>query len=102
MKNLLFFVFLMSGIMALKPAEAQFTSQNDAAYLATIKAVADYKINDEEDVKNVEQLRQDERFNRKLSKMLAKLNNSRNKDAKNRRVYNILKRAGKEIYDELQ
>ncbi len=102
MKNLLFFVILILFGIACKPAEAQYTSQNDAAYLATIKAVADYKIDDEEDVKNVEKLRQDERFNRKLAKMLAKLSNSRNKDAKNRRVYNILKRAGKEIYDELQ
>ena len=102
MKNLLFFVFLILFGMACRPAKAQFTSQNDAAYLATIKAVSDYKIDDEEDAKNVEKLRQDERFNRKLSKMLAKLNNSRNKNAKNRRVYNILKRAGKEIYDELQ
>ena len=102
MKNLLFFVFLVLCGIAAKSAEAQFTSQNDAAYLATIKAVSDYKIDDEEDVKNVEKLRQDERFNKKLSKMLAKLSNNRNKDAKNRRVYNILKRAGKEIYDELQ
>lgn len=102
MKNLLFFVILILFGMMCKPVGAQYTSQNDAAYLATIKAVADYKIDDEEDVKNVEKLRQDERFNRKLAKMLAKLNNSRNKDAKNRRVYNILKRAGKEIYDELQ
>lgn len=101
MKNLPFFAFLLS-YMIVGSANAQFTSQNDAAYLATIKAVSDYKIDDEEDIKNVEKLRQDERFNRKLSKMLAKLSNSKNKDAKNRRVYNILKRAGKEIYDELQ
>lgn len=102
MKNLLFFVILVLLSVTAGSAKAQFTSQNDAAYLATIKAVSDYKIDDEEDVKNVEKLRQDERFNKKLAKMLAKLSNNRNKDAKNRRVYNILKRAGKEIYDELQ
>ena len=102
MRNLPFCVLLVLFGMVAKSAEAQYTSQNDAAYLATIKAVSDYKIDDEEDAINVEKLRQDERFNRKLSKMLAKLSNNRNKDAKNRRVYNILKRAGKEIYDELQ
>lgn len=102
MRNLPFCVLLVLFGMVAESAEAQYTSQNDAAYLATIKAVSDYKIDDEEDAKNVEKLRQDERFNRKLSKMLAKLSNNRNKDAKNRRVYNILKRAGKEIYDELQ
>ena len=102
MRNLPFCVLLVLFGMVAKSAEAQYTSQNDAAYLATIKAVSDYKIDDEEDAKNVEKLRQDERFNRNLSKMLAKLSNNRNKDAKNRRVYNILKRAGKEIYDELQ
>lgn len=102
MRILPFCVLLVLFGMVAKSAEAQYTSQNDAAYLATIKAVSDYKIDDEEDAKNVEKLRQDERFNRKLSKMLAKLSNNRNKDAKNRRVYNILKRAGKEIYDELQ
>ena len=102
MRNLPFCVLLVLFGMVAKSAEAQYTSQNDAAYLATIKAVSDYKIDDEEDAKNVEKLRQDERFNRKLAKMLAKLRNNRNKDAKNRRVYNILKRAGKEIYDELQ
>lgn len=102
MRNLPFCVLLVLFGMVAKSADAQYTSQNDAAYLATIKAVSDYKIDDEEDAKNVEKLRQDERFNRKLSKMLVKLSNNRNKDAKNRRVYNILKRAGKEIYDELQ
>lgn len=74
----------------------------EAVYMATLKAVADYKIDDEENLKRVEELRQDENFNKQLRVMLAKLNNSKyNKDAKNRRVYQILQNAGKKIYEEL-
>jgi curli biogenesis system outer membrane secretion channel CsgG len=83
-------------------AQAQYASQMDAAYLATVKAVADYKINDEETLQEVNQLREDEKFNQKLSQMLSKLNNDRTKTGKNRRVYEILKQAGKEIYNTLK
>lgn len=80
---------------------AQFSAQKDAAYLATLKAVTDFKINDDEVLKDIEKLRQNEKFNQDLQKMLYKLTNSRTKTGKNRRVYQILQRAGKEIYDEL-
>lgn len=80
---------------------AQFASQKDAAYLATLKAVTDFKMNDEEIVNDLEKLRQNEKFNQDLQNMLNKLTNSRTKTGKNRRVYQILQRAGKEIYDEL-
>lgn len=69
--------------------------------MATLKAVTDYKINDEENLKKVEQLRQDARFNRKLSRMLEKLQNTKTKDSKNQRIYKILLNAGEEIYKEL-
>ena len=82
-------------------AYAQFSSQKDAAYLATLKAVTDFKINDEEVSKDMEKLRQNEKFNQDLQKMIDKLTNSRTKTGKNRRVYEILQRAGKEVYDEL-
>ncbi len=82
-------------------AMAQFAAQKDAAYLATLKVVTDYKINDEEVVRDMEKLRQNEKFNQDLQRMLAKLTNSRTKTGKNRRIYQILQRAGKEIYDEL-
>lgn len=101
MKQLVFFLLLVFFIGVTLPARAQYASQKDAAYLATIKAVADYKINDEENLRDVESLRQDERFNKKLQKMLDKLSNRRSKDGTNRRVYEILQKAGKEIYDEL-
>ena len=95
---------LLAGLfylIAALPAGAQFTAQKDAQYMATLKAVTDYKINDEENIKNVEQLRQDARFNRKLVRMMDKLQNSRTKDSRNRRIYNILLKAGEDIYKEL-
>ena len=64
--------------------------------------MADYKINDEESIAGVNRLRQDHGFNKKLYEMLQKLDNSRTKNAKNNRIYKILLRAGKDIYDELK
>ncbi len=83
-------------------AEAQYSSTKNAQYLATIKAVANYKINDEEEFRNVEKLRQDARFNEKLQSMLNKLQNSKTKNSDNKRILKILEDAGKEIYDILK
>lgn len=93
---------LLIGVTVSGNAAAQYASQMDAAYLATIKAVADYKINDEENLKQVNELRENEKFNKKLAKMLEQLNNKRTKTGKNRQVYQILQKAGKEIYDILK
>ncbi len=98
MRYLLFF-FLV--VIFAHPVGAQYAAQKEAAYIATLKAVTDYKINDEENLANMQKLREDAKFNQKLQRMLDKLNNSRTKTGKNRRVYEILKRAGKDIYDEL-
>ena len=97
-------IILLSGIFCFAfavSAKAQFTAQKEAQYMATLKAVTDYKINDEENLKKVEQLRQDARFNLKLSRMLEKLQNTKTKDSKNQRIYKILLNAGEEIYKEL-
>lgn len=82
-------------------AQAQLTSQKDAQYMATLKAVVNYKIDDEENISKIEDLRNDKRFNQKLQKMLEKLQNTRTKNSTNKRVYNILLKAGQEIYKEL-
>lgn len=102
MRYLPFFLSLGFIMATLEPAKAQYASQMDAAYLATLKAVADYKINDEENLDEVEELRQDERFNKKLRKMLNKLDNRKSKNSENKRVYEILKKAGRDIYNELK
>lgn len=79
-------------------AEAQYSSQKEAQYLATLKAVVNFKIDDEERLKDVEALRQNQSFNRKLQRMLNKLSNARTKNSTNRQVLKILEKAGEDIY----
>ena len=98
MRVLLLVAVLFSFVL---PASAQFSAQNEAKYLATLKAVVNYKINDEESLKGVESLRENQRFNQQLQRMLNKLQNSRTKNSTNKRVYDILIKAGKQIYNEL-
>lgn len=102
MRYMPFFLFMLTFVINIAPVRAQYASQMDAAYLATLKAVIDYKINDEENLDDVEALRQNENFNRKLRKMLNKLDNRKSKNSENKRVYNELIKAGKEIYNELK
>ena len=52
----------------------------------------------EEHIKNVEALRQNQSFNRKLQRMLNKLSNARTKNTTNRQVLKILEKAGEDIY----
>ena len=106
--------FLMSA--AFYPAQAQkansefirtssmtaFSSQKDAMYLATLKAVVNYKIDDEETLADMQSLRQNERFVQQLQGMLNKLSNTRSKNGKNKQVLRVLERAGKDIYDILK
>lgn len=97
----LFSVLILLSLFAAIPAQAQYAAQRDAQYMATLKAVVNYKINDEENLRDVESLREDRRFNQKLTRMLEKLQNTRTKNSINRRVYNILLKAGEQIYREL-
>ena len=92
---------VLSMLMAVPHAQAQYTAQKDAMYMVTLKAVVNYKIDDEENLINIGRLRENERFNRDLVKMLGKLSNKRTKNALNSRVYKILLQAGKDIYNEL-
>ena len=95
-------ISFLAVMMSSFSANAQYSSTKNAQYLATIKAVANYKINDEEEYRNVERLRQDARFNQKLQSMLNKLQNSKTKNSDNKRVLQILEDAGKQIYDILK
>ena len=94
-------VIMAAAMLAAGDVNAQYSASKEAQYLAVVKAVANVKINDEENLRQVEKLRENTWFNEKLQKMLNKLDNSRNKDSKNRKVLQILERAGKEIYDLL-
>lgn len=94
-------VIMAMVTLSVHDVNAQFSASKDAQYLAVIKAVANYKIDDEENVRQVEKLRENDAFNRKLQHMMTKLTNNRTKDSTNRKVLQILERAGKEIYDLL-
>lgn len=87
-----------SVVVGAQDAYAQFSAQKDAQYIATLKAVVNYKINDEENLKDIENLRQNQAFNQKLQKMLNKLQNTRTKNTTNRKVQQILEKAGQDLY----
>ena len=92
---------IFASTILIMPVKAQYTAQKDAAYFAVLKAVANYKIDDEEHKKEVEELRNDERFNEKVAKLMSELTNSKSKNSKNKKIYNILHQAGKQLYNEL-
>ncbi len=97
----LFNLVLVGFLLSAFPANAQYAAQRDAMYMATLKAVVDYKMGDEENLRDLESLRENERFKRDLMQMMSKLSNRRSKDSQNNRVYKILLKAGKDIYNEL-
>ena len=82
-------------------AWAQYSAQKEAMYMATLKVVTDYKMGDEDNIKELNQLRENKKFNQDLQKMLEKLSNRRTKNSINTKVYRILLQAGKDIYNEL-
>ncbi len=95
-------LIIFSLFLNISSSVAQYSASKNAEYLATIKAVANYKINDEEELENVERLRQNKAFNLKLQKMMNKLQNSRTKNSDNKRILKILEDAGEQIYNILK
>lgn len=85
------------------PASAQFAATQDAQYIATLRAVLNYKIDDEENIRNIEKLREDKWFNQKLTRMLDKLQNTRSKMRPQPPGFMIiLIKAGRDIYSRTQ
>ena len=79
------------------PVQAQYSASRDAQYIATLKAVVNYKIDDEEISKDIQRLRENSHFLEKLQKKLDKLDNRRTKNSTNRKVMKILEKAGEDI-----
>lgn len=79
------------------PVQAQYSASKDAQNIATLKAVVNYKIDDEEILDDVQNLRENRSFMVKLQRKLDKLDNRRTKDSRNRKVMKILKKAGEDI-----
>ena len=98
MRKILCCALFLSVFLSVNEALAQFSAQKDAQYIATLKAVVNYKINDEEIIKDIESLRQNKTFNQKLQRMLNKLQNTRTKNTTNTRIQQILEKAGQDIY----
>lgn len=96
--RLLSFMLAFAVVLSAGNASAQFSAQKDAQYIATLKAVVNYKIDDEENLRDIERLRQNKSFNTKLQRMLDKLQNTRTKNSTNRKVLQILEKAGEDIY----
>ena len=95
-------IILAVATLAAGDVNAQYSASKEAQYLAIVKAVADYKIDDEEHLRKIEKLRENEKFNRDLYLMVQKLDNSRRKDSTNRKVLQILENAGKQLQDLLE
>lgn len=91
-------VVFLGVLLSVNIANAQYSASKDAQYMATVKAVANFKIEDEEISRDIAKLRQNKAFNEKLQKMLEKLSNRRTKDTTNRKVLQILEEAGEQIY----
>lgn len=101
MKKCILWVFiLLFGVVNV--ANAQLAALNKAKYIATLKVVAEHKINDEKIVDDVRQLNEHKKFKQDLAKMLKKLDNSKPNEAKNLKIMRILERTGREIYNELK
>lgn len=83
-------------------AHAQTAALNKAKYVTVLKVIADHKMADEELRPDIDKLREYDRFQQDLRKMMAKLDNTKPNEAKNRRIMRILERTGKEIYDILK
>ena len=97
------YLLLIGSILLAPAADAEaFAARKDAEYIATLRAVVNYKIDDEENLRDIKALRKDRRFNQDLQKMLNKLTNSRTKNTDNKRVQKILEQAGKDIYNILK
>ena len=99
MRKILFLSCLFLGVQV-ADAMAQSATLNKAKYVATLKVVAEHKLNDDDLTKDLAKLRQSKKFKQDLNKMVEKLDNSRPSEAKNRKVMQILERAGREIYNE--
>lgn len=95
-------IVLLFLILFIVPAQAQNAALNKAKYVTVLKVITDHKMNDAELKPDVDKLREYDRFEKDLRKMMAKLDNSKPSEAKNRRIMRILERTGKEIYDELK
>lgn len=75
--------------------------EKKARNILIVKQVADFKIGDEKLAKDFETVESNREFERKMAKIMEKLNNKKMRDSKNREVINILNEAGDKLYNLL-
>ncbi len=92
-----FYILIVMAMLLMPSRSFAFAAQEDAENMAVLMAVMNYKIDDEEHIRNLDALREDARFNRRLQRMLDKLTNSRTKNSTNKKVLDILEKAGKDL-----
>ena len=97
MKKIFFAMTLLSVFFINSSANAQFSAQRDASHMIIVRVISEYKMNDQEYLRDIESLREDQRFNSRLERMLARVSNDKNRDSRNRQVVEILQRAGRDI-----
>ena len=96
------YLLVSSWFLTAMPAHAQLAAFDDAKYMAILKIVVNYKMEDENISKDLEKLRESARFKKELERIVKKLDNSKTSDATNRRIMRILEKAGKDVYNELK
>lgn len=96
MKKACLFVFVLSLLMT-SSAEAQFAAQRDASHMIIVRVISEAKMEDQEFIRDIEDLRENQQFNRRLERMLGQISNERTKNARNREVVRILQQAGRDI-----
>ena len=101
MKKIIFITTVFQLMTFSVIAAPVMSSQKEAAYFATLKAVLDYKMQDEKIKDDLEKLMQNKKFNAWLEKSLSELSNAKNKNGKNQNIYNILHDSGAQIYNQL-
>ena len=90
------FIILFSLIIP-SFAQAQSTAQRRVSNIIIVKVISEHKMDDEELARDIEALRDNDRFNRRLQRMLDQVQNTRTKNARNRELMRILERAGQDI-----
>ena len=97
MRKIILFLFLVLTLAGNVQAYDNGIRDNPAI----VKQVADFKIGDEKLAKDFETVENNREFERKMAKIMEKLNNKKMRDSKNREVINILNEAGDKLYNLL-
>lgn len=72
--------------------------QKSARNLMVVQAVSEYKLEDEQLKSEIEELKNNKEYNKKLEKIMKNLNNKKMRNTKNKQAMRILEDAGEKLY----